>query len=553
MSPQLKTLIWKEWRQQRKYFWVVLLLLVGFEVAFLMINPEMSMTLFMMSVTTSPFLAIVIGSQIVVSETSLGTDTFFQSLPANRRLQAWVKLFVGAFVLIGPLIISYAIYGSLLFVLDSLNAFSPESRHDLFQGQGKDESFYYFLFRFCMLGLSFALAFYIWTVSIAANCRTFIKACGLGILNLVMWVFNLSVSSEYVLSITRESPSAARDLYLVAFNAINPLLGVIFVDDRPSGLSADWDVFQSFPGVLILSGTVGVYSYLILRFVRLFGTEAKPSKKDLVERVTSKLSSVWETRRTARLERAASNATARSPSITWLLLMQQVRSHKWLLLLLLFLGCYMGVVPVFNEWSHSGLYYLKREVVSILSVLFLIIGLPAALLLGTTTLMQDRSVEVQSFWRSLPFSPLRWLLTKYAVTFLMALLCLLGPYVLMNIFFEAYGWPTIILLRGTLFLLAHFTLAATMFWMVGNPVQSMVLTVGYSAVVQAVVVTIIQRGLEFVPFNFFESNLGLVIEVLVTKDNEIAAGAFYLILVLMFIPSLSLLFSRARQYRLSAW
>ncbi|MCA9039051.1 MAG: hypothetical protein KDA65_01750 [Planctomycetaceae bacterium] len=533
MSPELKALIRKEWQQQQKYFWVMLLILIGLETVLLLLNPELAVLFLVLTALSSCYLGIMVASSVVNSESTARTDSFYQSLPVARQTKAAVKLSMGGVVLLTPLCLAY-VYDFLLIQLCAfLDILSPKSLEGLNPDFGNNS-----IWKLAIFSLIVALSFYLWTAGIAHRAGTFIRTAASGLAILVFAGFMFSLPILFVVMFPTNARAISQveleQMYSIVMllNSWNPLV--------PFAILSDMDISKELPNIALVVQFI-VAAALAFEFIRNYGTETPEVKRDFVLRITSWFSDSWMEWTTSRLQ---SNILANQPnrhSVTRLLISQQLRSQRPLLFLLLLLGCYLGVYPVIYAWNKS-LLPLRQSANDILLPLFFTIGLPGMILLGTTVFLPDRSLTIQSFWRSLPLSPTRWLTTKFLSSLLVSCFCLLGPFLLMNILFNAYGWPTTILVRGCCHLVAHFTLAASLFWLIGNPLHSAVLTIGYSALIHGIFMAI---GPGF--------HYGPSFDLLLTSQVGAHTGMFYLIFGLLMLPPLVLLVRQRRQYRLTAW
>ncbi|MAT16166.1 MAG: hypothetical protein CMJ46_12960 [Planctomyces sp.] len=543
MSPQLKALIRKEWRQQRKYFWVVLCVLCGLESVFLVVNPASAAALLFLTFYFAGFLGILVGSSVIDSESRSTPGTFYLSLPLSRQKKAIVKLIVGAMVLLGPLLISYLLFFLLASVMQIADVLPSRFLEDFKSLSG---SFSGSIALIASMSMMLALTMYLWTTGLAVRKESFMGAGGVGLLVVFISVILLILSFGIPILAIRVNPEllsteAGRALIdslnnlSLLLNAGNPLVFPIVFTNFFTNL-----VFSSWIFVAIVAAQLSAGLLLMRRFVRYYGTDTTPAIDRILHRAAQPLVRwLWRIRLLLPRHTRLTSRLAKSP--TWLLMQHQWKSQSLLLLPMLGLGLALGVSPVITNWN-SHVLRLASDVDSILTPLFLLVGLPGMLLLGTTVFHRDRSLEIQSFWRALPLSPTRWLLTKLLSSLFVGIFCLIGPFLLMDVIFDVYGWPTLILTRGTLYLSAHFLLAAAIYWWIGNPLHSIVMTIGYSAILQGVITG-----------KYPGIRIAMSLDELIVRNSPSQTAAFYLIFALLILPAIVVLFRQTRRQQLTAW
>ena len=106
-----RSLLWKEWREQRAVGLAILavLVLVPTITSFAELG-GLHFGIYFTTILTMPMFAVFVGMGIASGEHSRGTMPFLQALPATTRGAAAAKLFAGLLTLWFPILAATALY-----------------------------------------------------------------------------------------------------------------------------------------------------------------------------------------------------------------------------------------------------------------------------------------------------------------------------------------------------------------------------------------------------------------------------------------------------------
>ncbi|MAT16165.1 MAG: hypothetical protein CMJ46_12955 [Planctomyces sp.] len=549
MSPQLKALIRKEWRQQRKYFWVTLILLLGFLVIDAPFDDWFATVPLMFGIA---FIAGVVATNVISSEHTTSSFSFYETLPISRRTKTLIKFSMGGLVTVVPFLITYAIYLIALLFLD-VNGELPEFFYTYFTRHLPFARHFSTIVLIsaitcCLVGVHF----YLWTATLAIRQTSFIRAGSIAVGILCLCLIYLFSSWEIMRFVRAHSSLsiAASQLWFLGLNAFNPLLPVMLLE-----FADDFHKWPQFATVVLLMSSAlfqfGIPILLARRILNQYGKEPGEIKQDVLARTIVRVHNWWEKRQEVKRNRRPYLLSGEPSSFFSQLVRQQWRSHKWLYCLMACSGFLIGpaiaLIAVGVNHYIEDLHDIADEMEELLMMLVLCVGLPAMTYLGTTSLLNDRSREIQSFWRSLPVSPSRFITTRFFVTFAFGLLCLLGPALVLlpavKLSSVEFSYlPFTVFLRGTCYLFAHYALAAALLWALGNPVHSIVGMACYSGIVHSLITSFGSGFRE--PF---------AADQLLMDPSVSIAMAFWLLTAVLAIPSVVLLGWQMSRQRLTAW
>lgn len=429
MNGIWKSLLWKEWREQRWRLAVLTAVILGVATIPLLIVPEganglgfLQSTLTMYSVLAGMF----VGTSVAASENSRRTMRFLQALPTPTWMPALVKLCVAVVVAILPILVLICAYCVSAGISDELTMSALSG----------------------MLGVASML---LWTAATGANRSDEIRAGAIAFLTCAsFWLIFILIVSNHLL------PKNTLNALLLALPG-GPYV-LIWAVTHISATSA-------YPGLLIALFSHGA---ALSWYLKRYGKVNTPPKRATTD---------W------RLNLFRTPTAARPPfrsdwaAIAW----KQFRETGPLALLAV-AGIFV-CVPIIYYFSSRSEY--PSEFSSILGSVSASVAVFVILVSGIGVFLEDYAPRVNTFWRSRPINVDHWFAVKFVVGLVVPLLCF-GILLLLSFLLsdqklnEAHLWQAIIASAGFYVFMVWFVyaLAVASYVLLRQPIYAAILAVG---------------------------------------------------------------------------
>lgn len=398
MNGVWRSLLWKEWREQRSSIAILTAFFVLIPTLFSLRTPTNYFGVYSMTLFVIPIMCLFVAMGIAAREQASGTIGFLQALPISPRNPAAAKLLWGIVAVTAPLLISLGVAWLVRAALGSAaqEAIDWDASNYGIAGQ------VWFQVR-AIVPLVAAVSLLLWFSAAGVNGSDEVRAGAIGLLVVVLFwgMFGLvafALDSLKVYSVERvvDVGMAMAPGGIVTFD-----LGMPSVERRAEQTSS-WNWFLM--GAMIVS-----HAALAAIYVGRFGRLAV-GRRQAVEHVTVRELPTWLA------------PPRRSPfaAIGW----KQFRESAPLAV--------MGAACIA---LITLIVYLstKREGISanqlpfMAATVWMIVGVMVAVVAGIGVFLDDLSPGLNGFWRSRPIKIGQWFFVKYVVGLLVTIVTIALP------------------------------------------------------------------------------------------------------------------------------
>lgn len=397
-----RSLLWKEWREQRSVLLILTSFFVFLPAIFSLRTPTnyfgaMSITLFAI-----PLVSMFVAMNIAAGEQASGTIGFLQSLPVSRRKWATAKLLWAMLVVVIPILTVVGV-AALLRQLIGNAAHEAIERDALEFGIDGD----WFATRL-IVPIVTAVSFLLWMAAPGVNRSDEVRAGAIGLLTAVAyWVF-VALIAELVKWFTGSGASRIVSI-LSAIGA-----GGIAIMDPPPTIGGDPSILRPrwAPYATVMFVThLTLAAWFVLRFGRVI-----PDNPLVAESSVGKQGKSWLA------------PPRRSPleAIIW----KQVRESLPLAALGALSIAVIALVIYFGS-RRSGEYELSTsQSLTGIGAIWMIVGLMVATVAGIGVFVDDLTPGINTFWRSRPIRIGSWFAVKDVTGLLITVFTLAIPLLL---------------------------------------------------------------------------------------------------------------------------
>jgi ABC-type transport system involved in multi-copper enzyme maturation permease subunit len=384
MNSTWRSLLWKEWREQR---WKLALMIAGCLAIGLVLaavfgeweafiaGPVMMLSLVV------PAVAVFIGAGIAAGERSHGTLPFLQALPSPMKKAAVTKLLVASATVAAPFFLA-----SLVLVVTWL------FRWPRFEIWTSDASFENDILPTCFGALVLAAAsvsVLIWIAAAGVNHVDELRAGAIGLLTIaIVWALIAFVDYQYRTSESRPSPTWLR---IASAGAPAGIADLINGSATSGGMAGAWRA--TWP---LLAVYLPVHGMLSAWYIARLGRRAGPQRvAESLSQVQPAVSWLGAPRRT------------RVGAIVW----KQLRESVPLAALGVLTILTVGPVVARASSTTASFDFFETWQLTALSV-WLIAGIFISVVAGIGLFYDDLRPALHTFWRSRPIDVDAWFWTK---------------------------------------------------------------------------------------------------------------------------------------------
>lgn len=376
-------LAWKEWHEHKWKLASLIAIPLTISLFFVLVEPSGAIDAFFCAwIGYVPLAALFMAMTVASGERSAGTMDFVRSLPIPRFQVAAVRLFMGAFVCLLPLLVTAVIGHTTVCALTLMG--------ERFESPWLS---YFTPLTFIWTGTALAamscLTLFLWITAFAINQPTELRAGAIGVAVISIWGSLEALADCMLDNRTEYCLQTATMIYLGS-----PFYP-IYYHRMGVPAPADW------PRTFLLVQTsiyVGLISVAIRRYGQLQATTSPARGTTLTARCGPPRSSprsalVWlQWRETLPL--CAAGLLLLTGSVGSVMLMRELAEMA-------------GVAPA-RDPGYAAIAYagIARE-------FSMGIGFLWAIMVGTGTFAPDLEPRLANFWRSRPIDPIKWFWLKY--------------------------------------------------------------------------------------------------------------------------------------------
>jgi len=412
MNGVWRSLLWKEWREQRSSIAILTAFFVLIPTLFSLRTPTNYFGVYSMTLFVIPIMCLFVAMGIAAREQASGTIGFLQALPISPRKPAATKLFWAIVAVAAPVLISL---GTAWLVQAALGSTAQEAIDQDARIYGT-EGRYWFIARGVMPPLA-AISLLLWLSAAGVNCSDEVRAGAIGLLVVVSY-WGVIGFIAYVLYTLRVH--SAQELVKVAMAAAPGGIAALDVGMPPvGGMWKAQNYYRLLAFVMIVSH-IGLAAAYIGRFGRVLAGQPQNVAASVVPRAPSWLAPprqspfvaiVWKQfRESAPLAALGAACIAVITTIVYLAMKREAA----------------------GEMTVSQLLFAAVAI-------WMTVGLMVSVVAGVGVFLEDLSPGLNNFWRSRPINTSQWFVVKYSVGLLVTIVTLAVP--LLAIGFYAWVSP----------------------------------------------------------------------------------------------------------------
>lgn len=400
MNGVWRSLLWKEWREQRSSIAILTAFFVLIPTLFSLRTPTNYFGVYSMTLFVIPIMCLFVAMGIAAREQSAGTIGFLQALPISPKKPASSKLFWGIVSVTIPLLVSLGVAWLLRATLGSAaqEAINWDASNYGIAGQA------WFQVRAIVPPLA-AVSLLLWFSAAGVNGSDEVRAGAVGLLVAILFWGLISLIA-YMLYLFKVH--AAQDIAevgasmapggIMTFDLGMPLTGRAV---RTSG----WNWFLTC--IMIVS-----YAGLAVTYVSRFGRLAA-GRQQRVEPVAVRELPTWLA------------PPRRSPlaSIVW----KQFRESAPLAAMGAACIALITMIVYLSTRTAASGGMTANQLMFMAGVVWMIVGVMVAVVAGVGVFLDDLSPSLNGFWRSRPIKIGQWFFVKYVVGLLVTIVTIAVP------------------------------------------------------------------------------------------------------------------------------
>jgi ABC-type transport system involved in multi-copper enzyme maturation permease subunit len=378
MNGVWRSLLWKEWREQRLWLAALVTIAILFLLLQLPRGPEAPLwyAYLSMLIIAGPLVSLFLGSHVAASERSQNTMAFLSSLPASVRRAAMAKLLSSLIAIWIPCLV---IWLAASFI-------------GIFLGEPADAA----NFKWMVLGYGCSCSsLMIWMAAAGVNRRDEVQAGAVGLLVTLCYWMVFALASQF-------------DVFEGSF------LSKLGIAAGPGGVYSIFELkTHTLPPVLwpLVVAAATMHAALIAVFVSRYGRVA-PAARPIAERSSFVAKREWL-------------APPRRGPLTAMLWKQARES-----LPLAGLGAAAVLISSICVWlsvRQSAEGPDGEEIIHVTVVVWIMAGVLVSIVAGIGLFIDDLRPELHDFWRSRPIRVDEWLAVKFVPGLLLTLMTLVVP------------------------------------------------------------------------------------------------------------------------------
>ncbi len=400
MNGVWRSLLWKEWREQRSSIAILTAFFVLIPTLLSLRTPSNYFAVYSMTLFVIPIMCLFVAMGIAAREQSSRTIGFLQALPISPRKPAATKLFWAIVAVTAPVLISL---GTAWLVQAALGATAQEAIDRDARIYGTEGS-YWFIARGVMPPLA-AISLLLWLSAAGVNCSDEVRAGAIGLLVVVSCWGAIGIIAYAMSTLKMHS---AEELVKVAMAAAPGGVVALDVGMPPAGgMWKDQNYYRLLAFVVIVSHICLAAAY-IGRFGRVLPGQPQNAAAAVVPRAPSWLAPprqspfvaiVWKQfRESAPLASLGAACIAVITTIVYLAMKREA----------------------VGEMTVSQLLFAAVAI-------WMTVGLMVSVVAGVGVFLEDLSPGLNYFWRSRPINTSQWFVVKYSVGLLVTIVTLAVP------------------------------------------------------------------------------------------------------------------------------
>lgn len=400
MSGVWRSLLWKEWREQRSSIAILTAFFVLIPTLFSLRTPTNYFGVYSMTLFVIPIMCLFVAMGIAAREQSSETIGFLQALPVSPRKPAVSKLLWAIVAVTTPVLVSLGVAWLVQAGLGSaaLEAIDWDAR--IYGTEGR----YWFMAKGVMPPLA-AISLLLWLSAAGVNLSDEVRAGAIGLL-VVVSCWGAIGFIAYALSTLKVD--SAEEIVKVALAAAPG--GIVALDLGMPPVGGMWkapNYYRLLAFVMIVSH-IGLAATYIGRFGRVLAGQPQNVAATVVPLAASWLA-----------------PPRRSPfaAIAW----KQFRESAPLAVMGAACIALATLVVYFTTKREAAGGMTTNQLLFMAAVVWLIVGMMVAVVAGVGVFLDDLSPGLNGFWRSRPVKIGQWFIVKYLVGLLVTIVTIAVP------------------------------------------------------------------------------------------------------------------------------
>ena len=410
MNGVWRSLLWKEWREQRSSIAILTAFFVLIPTLFSLRTPTNYFGVYSMTLLIIPIMCLFVAMGIAAREQSSGTIGFLQALPISPRKPATAKLLWGIVSVTAPLLIAIGVAWLVRAALGTAaqEAIDWDAGNSVMVGPS------WFLMRAIVPPLA-AVSLLLWFSAAGVNGSDEVRAGAIGLLVVVLFWGTLLLAA-YMLEWLKVN---GQEFFALGM-AMAP--GGIATSDLRNFATVHTGQLLAWYLLLTL---VMLASYIALAatYVGRFGRSAA-GRQQTVEQVTVRELPTW----------LAPPRRSSFEAIVW----KQFRESAPLATMGAACIALVTLIVYLSTKREATGGMTTNQLLFTAAVVWMIVGVMVAVVAGVGVFFDDLSPGLNGFWRSRPIRIGQWFLVKYVVGILVTIVTISVPLIAVAL----YAWLT---------------------------------------------------------------------------------------------------------------
>jgi ABC-type transport system involved in multi-copper enzyme maturation permease subunit len=399
MNGVWRSLLWKEWREQRSSIAILTAFFVLIPSLFSLRTPTNYFGVYSMTLFVVPIMCLFVAMGIAAREQSSGTIGFLQALPISPRKPATAKLLWGIISVTAPLLIALGIAWLVRAALGSAaqEAINRDARTYESAGQA------WFLVRAVIPPLA-AVSLLLWFSATGVNGSDEVRAGAIGLLVVVLFWGTLFLAA-YTLELLKVNGWEFLELGMAMAPGGIATANLRNLTLIHTGQLSAWDLLLA---LVMLASHIALAATYVGRLGRSAG-----GRRQTVEHVTVRELPTWLA------------PPRRSPfaAIVW----KQFRESAPLAVMGAACIALITLIIYLSTRREAAGTMTANQLLFIAAAVWMTVGVMVAVVAGVGVFLDDLSPGLNGFWRSRPIQIGQWFMVKYVVGLLVTIVTLAIP------------------------------------------------------------------------------------------------------------------------------
>lgn len=397
MNGVWRSLLWKEWREQRSSIAILTAFFVLIPTLLSLRTPTNYFGVYSMTLFVIPIMCLFVAMGIAAREQSSGTIGFLQALPISPRKPAAAKLLWAIVAVTAPVLISL---GGAWLVLSALGSAAQEAIDLDARIYGTDGT-YWFIARGVMPPLA-AISLLIWLSAAGVNCSDEVRAGAIGLL-VVVSCWGVIGFIAYVLNAL--AVHYDQNMLRIASAMAPGGVATFALEMPPTGsmMSKSTNYYRFAVFVMFASHLVLAAAYVVQ-----FGRVLPGQPQNIVGTVSQGPSWLAPPRQSPLI------------AIAW----KQFRESAPLAVMGAACIALITLI-VYLSTKREGI--TADQLPFMAAAVWMIVGVMVAVVAGVGVFLDDLSPGLNGFWRSRPIKIGQWFVVKYVVGLMVTIVTIAVP------------------------------------------------------------------------------------------------------------------------------